>query len=157
METIIALYKQFVKCQACEKQAPLPKTSLVRKTILATYPPSRWQMDLKKLPSCGGYEYVCNIVDYYSRFAMGGAIKGKTAKEVCCVILDCIYSYGPLRILQTDSAKVFNNSSLTAVMDEMKALKINGRPYHPQSQERAVHWNQTLANFSRRDLQTHKD
>ena len=50
-ETIIALYKQFIKCQACEKQAPLPKTSLVRKTILATYPLSRWQMDLKNCPA----------------------------------------------------------------------------------------------------------
>ena len=50
-ETIIASYQQFVKCYACEKQAPLPKTSLVRRTILATYSNSRWLVDLKKLPS----------------------------------------------------------------------------------------------------------
>ena len=156
-ETIIALYKQFVKCQACEKQVPLPKTSLVRRTTLARYPNSRWQMDLKKLPSCGGYEYGCNIVDCYSRFAMDSAIKSKTAKEVCRVILDCIYSYGPPHILQTDNGKEFNNSSLTAVMGEMKALKMNGRPYHPQSQGRVERLNQTLANFLRRDLQMHKD
>lgn len=42
-------------------------------------------------------------------------------------------------------------------MDEMKALKINGRPYHPQSQGRVERMNQTLANFLRRDLQKESD
>ena len=39
-ETIIALYKQFVKGKACERPAPLPKTSLVQRMILATSPNS---------------------------------------------------------------------------------------------------------------------
>eukprot|EP00117_Sycon_ciliatum_P029541 scpid66239/ scgid23495/ len=46
---------------------------------------------------------------------------------------------------------------LSQVMEEMKSLKINGRPYHPQSQGRVERFNQTLANFLRRDLQTDKD
>ena len=46
-ETVMLLFKKHVNCEACCRQAPLPKTSLVRKTIKATYPNSRWQMDLK--------------------------------------------------------------------------------------------------------------
>eukprot|EP00117_Sycon_ciliatum_P009847 scpid66238/ scgid11978/ len=115
-ENIIALYKEHVKCTACERQAPLPKTSLVRRSILATYPNSRWQMDLKKLPSVRGFEYVCNIADCYSRFAMGAGIKSKSAKDVCAVVLKCIYAYGPPRILQTDNGREFNNASLSQVI-----------------------------------------
>ena len=64
--------KKHVNCEACCRQAPLPKTFFVRKTIKATYLNSRWQMDLKKLPYCRGYEYACNNVDCYSRLATGG-------------------------------------------------------------------------------------
>ena len=115
-------------------------------------------MDLKKLPTCRGYEYACNVVDCFSRFAMGGPIKSKSAKEVCRVLLDdCIYKYGLPIILQTDNGGEFNNARLTEVLEEMKALKINGRPYHPQSQGRVERFNQALTRFLRRDLQKEKD
>ena len=135
---------------------PLPKTSLTKKTILATYPNSRWQMDLKNLPACRGYNYACNIVDCFSRCAMGGPIKSKSATDVE-VFTSCAYQYGPPRILQTDNGRELNNSHLNAVIDELKAMKINGRPYHPQSQGRVERFNQTLSNFLRRDLQNEKD
>ena len=156
-ETVKNLFKQHVNCLSCRKQMPLPKTSLTRKTILATYPNSRWQMDLKKLPACRGYNYACNIVDCFSRFAMGGPIKSKSTTDVVEVFTSCAYQYGPPRILQTDNGREFNNSHLNAVIDELKAMKINGRPYHPQSQGRVERFNQTVSNFLRRDLQNEKD
>ena len=89
---------------------------------------------------------------------MGGPIKSKSAKEVCRVLLDdCIYKYGLPRILQMDNGGEFNNARLTEVLEEMKALKINGRPYHPQSQGRVERFNQALTRFLRRDLQKEKD
>ena len=42
-------------------------------------------------------------------------------------------------------------------MEEMKSHKINGRPYHPQSQGRVERLNQTLADFLHRDLQNDPD
>ena len=136
---------------------PMPKTSLMRKTILETYPNSRWQMDLKKLPTCRGYNYACNIVDCFSRIAMGGPIKSKSATDVVQVFTSCAYQHGSPRILQTDNGREFNNSHLNAVIDELKAMKINGMPYHPQSQGRVERFNQTLSNFLRQDLQNEKD
>lgn len=120
-ESEIALFKQHVKCTACARQAPLPKTTLTRRTILATYPNSSWQMDLKKQPSYRGFEYVCNTVDCFSRFAMGVAIKSKSVKDACDVIVSCMYMYryGGPRILQTDNGREFNNASLSQVMEEM--------------------------------------
>ena len=64
---------------------------------------------------------------------MGGPLKNKSAKAVCNVIVKCMYLYGPPRILQSDTGKEFNNKDLGAVEDEVKIMKINGRPYHPQS------------------------
>ncbi|CAC5426746.1 unnamed protein product [Mytilus coruscus] len=127
----------------------LPKTQITRKPIPATYSNSRWQMDLKKMPPCKGYNYICNIVDCYSRFAFGGHLKQKTAKEVSELLLKFIYIFGPPRILQTDNGKEFNNADLCAVMDEFKTRKINGRPYHPQSQGRVERSNKTVVAYFR--------
>ncbi|CAC5400989.1 unnamed protein product [Mytilus coruscus] len=143
------LFKQHVKCSQCLAAVDLPKTQITRKPIPATYSNSRWQMDLKKMPPCKGYNYICNIVDCYSRFAFGGHLKQKTAKEVSELLLKFIYIFGPPRILQTDNGKEFNNADLCAVMDEFKTRKINGRPYHPQSQGRVERFNRTVVAYFR--------
>ena len=114
-------------------------------------------MDLKKLPVCRGYDYAYNIVGRHSRFAMGGAIKSKSASSVCAVLVETMYRHGPPRILQTDNSREFNNKALQEAVEEMQIMKINGRPYHPQSQGRVERFNQTLTNYLRRDLQREKD
>ena len=139
-ENIRLLFKTNVKCTQCLTAVDLPKTERTRMPIPATYANSRWQMDLKKMPPCRGYNYICNIVDCYSRFAFGGCLKQKTAKEVSDTLLKFIHIFGPPRILQTDNGKEFNNEDLKAVMDEFKTRKVNGRPYHPQSQGKKCFW-----------------
>ncbi|CAG2217370.1 unnamed protein product [Mytilus edulis] len=61
------LFKQHVKCSKCLAAVDLPKTQITRRPIPATYSNSRWEMDLKKMPPCKGYNYTCSIVDCYSR------------------------------------------------------------------------------------------
>ena len=75
---------------------------------------------------------------------MGAPIKSKSAKAVCDVVVRAMYVYGPPRIHQSDNGKEFNNRDLTAVVEEMKVMKVNKRPYHPQSQGRVERLNQTL-------------
>ncbi|CAC5415387.1 unnamed protein product [Mytilus coruscus] len=84
------------------------------------------------MPPFKGYNYICNIVDCYSRFAFGGHLKQKTAKEVSELLLKFTFIFGKPRILQMDNGKEFNNADLCAMMDKFKTRKINGRPYHPQ-------------------------
>ena len=110
-ETIKSLYKTELKCTECTQVKELPKTTVKTKKIPATYPNSRWQMDLKKMPPSHGFNYICNVVDCYSRFAFGAPIKGKTAKEVADVLITKIYCFGSPRILQTDNGHEFNNSN----------------------------------------------
>ena len=146
-ENIELLFKENVRCTECAQAADLPKTEPTRRPIPATYANSRWQIDLKKMPMQNGYNYILNIVDCFSRFAFGCAVKTKCAKEISESLLKFIYLYGAPRILQSDNGKEFNNYDLAAVIQEFKIKKMNGRPYHPQSQGRVERFNRTVVAF----------
>ncbi|XP_076084159.1 KRAB-A domain-containing protein 2-like [Mytilus galloprovincialis] len=109
------------------------------------------------MPCYKGFNYVCNILDYYSRFAFGCATKTKTAKEIADVVLKYIYLYGAPRILQSDNGKEFTNKDLEGVVEEFKSKQIHGRPYHPQSQGRVERFNRTMTTFFRVKMSTLKD
>ncbi|VDI64442.1 Hypothetical predicted protein [Mytilus galloprovincialis] len=156
-ETIKILFKNEITCTSCNAAVELPKTTRTRRPIPATYPNSRWQIDLKKMPCYKGFNYVCNILDCYSRFAFGCATKTKTAKEIADVVLKYIYLYGAPRILQSDNGKEFTNKDLEGVVEEFKSKQIHGRPYHPQSQGRVERFNRTMTTFFRVKMSTVKD
>ena len=50
-ENVKNLFKTKVNCEHCRTSVELPKTTLTRRPIPATYPNSRWQIDLKKTAS----------------------------------------------------------------------------------------------------------
>ena len=50
---------------------------------------------------------------------MAVAIKTKSAANVCTVLVEMMYRYGPPRILQTNNGKEFNSNALREVVDEM--------------------------------------
>ena len=60
-ENIRLLFKLNIKCQQCLSAVDLPKTQRTRRPIPATYPNSRWQMDLKKMPPSHGYNYISSL------------------------------------------------------------------------------------------------
>ncbi|KAK3784447.1 hypothetical protein RRG08_039448 [Elysia crispata] len=95
-----------------------------------------------------------NVVDCYSRFAFGAPTKGKSATEMADALLHFIYMYlyGTPRILQTDNGREFNNEDLTEVIRNFQVRKMNGRPYHPQSQGRVERFNQTVWIFLKKTI-----
>lgn len=151
-ESIELLFKQEIKCTLCAQAADLPKTQATRRPIPATYPNSRWQIDFKKMPMQNGYNYILNVVDCFSRFAFGCPLRGKGAKDVTRALISFVYTYGAPRILQSDNGKEFNNADLTEVLNEFKILKMNGRPYHPQSQGRVERFNRTVVEYFKRTI-----
>ncbi|CAG2215436.1 unnamed protein product [Mytilus edulis] len=101
------------------------------------------------MPPHKGFQYICNIVDCFSRFAFGQACKTKSATEISKVVLSYIYLYGAPRILQSDNGKEFRNSNLKEVVDQFDTVQMHGRPYHPQSQGRVERFNRTLTEYFR--------
>ncbi|CAG2243738.1 unnamed protein product [Mytilus edulis] len=148
-ENVKLLFDLYVDCDQCKSAISLPKTERTRRPIPATYPNSRWQIDLKKMPPHKGFQYICNIVDCFSRFAFGQACKTKSATEISKVVLSYIYLYGAPRILQSDNGKEFRNSNLKEVVDQFDTVQMHGRPYHPQSQGRVERFNRTLTEYFR--------
>ncbi|XP_053398314.1 SCAN domain-containing protein 3-like [Mercenaria mercenaria] len=151
-EHVKTIFKTEIKCHQCNCAADLPKTTRSRRPIPATYPNSRWQIDLKKMPACRGYNYVLNIVDCYSRFGFGKALKSKTSKEVAEAVISFIYMYGAPRIVQSDNGREFKNSDLADVVMEFEAIQMHGRPYHPQSQGRVERFNRTMTDYFRHKM-----
>ncbi|XP_053374368.1 uncharacterized protein LOC123531831 [Mercenaria mercenaria] len=104
------------------------------------------------MPACRGYNYVLNIVDCYSRFGFGKALKSKTSKEVAEAVISFIYMYGAPRIVQSDNGREFKNSDLADVVMEFEAIQMHGRPYHPQSQGRVERFNRTMTDYFRHKM-----
>ena len=62
---VIHATQEFIKdcCPQCRAVETQDKPCLViPKSVIATYPNSRWQLDLKKMPAYRGYTRVLNIV-----------------------------------------------------------------------------------------------
>ena len=95
-DTVPLLFKQHVHCELhCISTPGSPPEDIAHKEDDPGHLSQQSvAYGLKELPSCRGYEYTRNIIDCYSRFAMGGPIKSKSAKDICQVILSCIYKYG---------------------------------------------------------------
>ncbi|GFO28780.1 hypothetical protein PoB_005528500 [Plakobranchus ocellatus] len=86
------------------------------------------------MPFCKGYNHILSIVDCDLRFAFGTATKRKTARKIADASLRFIHLYGFTRFLKTDNGKEFNNNNSTQDVADFQVCKINGRPYHLQSQ-----------------------
>jgi transposase InsO family protein len=139
----------FNKFHSCNNAVEIPKTTVQRRPIPPTYPNSCWQIDLMKMQPVRGFGYICNIVDCYSRFAFGGPLKGKHAKDVAGLLLKFIYLLGSLHILQSENGKEFD---LSQVVEDFKTRQIHGRSYHPHSQGCVERFNRTLTEYFRREL-----
>ncbi|KAL2102408.1 hypothetical protein ACEWY4_001576 [Coilia grayii] len=56
-----------------------------------------------------GYEYICVLVDYFTKWSEAFPLRGKTAEEVSRCIVNLFYKFGaPMRIL-TDNGREFVN------------------------------------------------
>ena len=57
----------------------------------------------------GGNQYICVMVDYFTKWAEAYLLKSKTAVEVTNCILDFFYKFGAPKRLLTDQGKEFCN------------------------------------------------
>lgn len=60
-------------------------------------------VDLKYMPIDNGYKYLCNIMDIFSRYAFGDAIKEKDENSVLNVIKKYVSLLGAPAQIQTVS------------------------------------------------------
>jgi len=85
------------------------------------------------------------VIDCYSKYSWGFALKKKTAEEVLSCFKKICHLEGPPAILHTDNGAEFANGLLESFCEEMNILVIHGRPRHPQSQGQIERFNQTVS------------
>ncbi|GFS08164.1 KRAB-A domain-containing protein 2 [Elysia marginata] len=104
------------------------------------------------MPMQYGFNHILKTIDFFPRFAFMHAIHGKGAKEVAEALLILNYGYGTLHILQSDYGRELNKNDLVTLVEAFKIHKINGRPYHPQSQGRVERLNRIIVEFFKRTI-----
>ena len=118
--------------------------------------------DLTQMPwtdSETNAKYILLVVDHFSKYCWGCALESKSAPAVAQFFNDVLNEISNLRmastsstilafdrhtLVHTDNGKEFVNSVLNEVTRNQGAKKIEGAPYHPQSQGIVERKNRTV-------------
>ncbi|CAI5673972.1 unnamed protein product [Oreochromis niloticus] len=81
----------------------------------------------------GGNQYICVMVDYFTKWAEAYPLKNKTANEVTSCILDFFYKFGAPKRLLTDQGSEFCNKVNYGLCKTLGIQRSLCSPYHPQT------------------------
>ena len=126
-------------CQTCQETRGRKSThKIIHKPIIPDTVGQRGQADLVDLQMVpdGGYKYILNYQDCFSKFVILRALKTKTAAEVADCLVNIFFEHGPPSLLQTDNGAEFSNKLLMARIKQLwtGTVIVHGRPRHPQDQ-----------------------
>eukprot|EP00096_Caligus_rogercresseyi_P007710 TRINITY_DN256_c2_g1_i4.p1 TRINITY_DN256_c2_g1~~TRINITY_DN256_c2_g1_i4.p1 ORF type:complete len:962 (+),score=47.55 TRINITY_DN256_c2_g1_i4:417-2888(+) len=142
------LVSEFVRsCKECQfnKQGPKTKNKLCPLEVPNKFN-YRVHSDLIVMTtSSRGYNYIMNIIDAYTKYAVLVPLRTKRATEVAEAFLDkWICYFGPPNILVTDNGTEYTNTLVNQINKLLKVHHVHTTPYHPQSNGISERLNQTL-------------
>ena len=132
------------------RQYPRFTNKPVPKTVKASSPGQRWQIDIMSLKGFETeyenkiYKYILQICDVYSRFIIPQPLTSKRSSEVALVLENVFLQHGAPKIIQCDNGLEFQGISIRRLLEKHDIKMVHGRPYHPQSQGKCERSNQTL-------------
>ncbi|XP_041823979.1 uncharacterized protein LOC121628739 isoform X2 [Melanotaenia boesemani] len=103
-------------------------------------------MDLvgKLKTTSDGYQYICVLIDYYTKWPQAYPLKTKSAEEVTKCLLKFVYQFeAPKRVL-TDQGKEFVNEINKKVCKMLGIQRSLCAPYHPQTNGLVERMNGTI-------------
>lgn len=113
----------------------------------------RGQVDLIDMSGMviGGYTFILNYQDHFSKFCILRALKTKTAKEVVSNLVHIFSTIGAPKILQADNGKEFVAKLFSKVLCTLwpELTIVHGRPRHPESQGSVERANGDVENMIR--------
>ncbi|KAL0152095.1 hypothetical protein M9458_052602 [Cirrhinus mrigala] len=121
-------------CAQCQKN-PCSLKNLNEYTPIEVAQP--WDivgMDLVgKLTPTEGYQYICVMVDYFTKWCEAFPLKTKSAEEVTTCIIKHFYKFGAPKRLLTDQGTEFVNKINLGVCQTLGIKRSLCAPYHPQT------------------------
>ena len=128
--------KSCPKCDNCKSKFKNIKAPI--KIIIDKGPHYRYIADLwylsKEISLLTGYNYILDVIDHFSKWYQGYALKSKSSDEVLTYLDLFFQSFGKPIIFQSDNGLEFCNSELINYCVNNDIKIVHGRPRHPQSQ-----------------------
>ena len=110
-------------------------------------PGEYWQVDLLTLPqTTEGHNYVLIVLDLFTGFCVGRALKTKAASEVAYHLYHIISEWGPPRILHTDEGPEFCNAIINELVNTYKVKQKIAPAYNHRSIGAVERLNRTIRN-----------
>ncbi|XP_041843372.1 uncharacterized protein LOC121641350 [Melanotaenia boesemani] len=134
------------ECAMCQSAQRPIKQEVQYTPIKVTQPFELVGMDLigKLKKTNHGNQYICVMIDYFTKWPQAYAIKTKCADEVTEQILKFVYQFeAPKRIL-TDQGREFVNAVNKSVCAKLGILRSLCAPYHPQTNGLIENMNSTI-------------
>ena len=136
------------RCRRCaERRAGGFKVPQV-KTVEARKPWELVSIDIVgPLPeSMAGNRYVLTLIDHFTRFADGIAVKRKDAQTVARALLDLIHRHGAPERLLTDRGMEFQARLTKVMLEELGIRGVSTSGYYPQCNGKVERFHRTLGN-----------
>ncbi|XP_032435748.1 uncharacterized protein LOC116730540 [Xiphophorus hellerii] len=134
------------ECEVCQSAGYKIKDTIEHTPIKVSHPFELIGMDLigKLKTTKNGYQYICVMTDYYTKWTQAYPITSKTAEEVTTQILKFVFQFeAPKRIL-TDQGTEFVNSINKNVCEKVGIKRSLCAPYHPQTNGLVERMNATI-------------
>ncbi|RXN04057.1 gypsy retrotransposon integrase 1-like protein [Labeo rohita] len=127
--------QQVAQCPQCQARRASIKEKKAYTPITVTEPLELVGMDLigKLTPTESGYQYICVMVDYFTKWPEAYPLKSKSAADVTECIIDFFYKFGALKRLLTDQGREFVNKVNYSVCEKLGIMRSLCSPYHPQT------------------------
>ncbi|RXN33751.1 gag-pol fusion [Labeo rohita] len=127
--------KWIAQCPECQARRSTLKEKKAYIPIEITEPLELVGMDLvgKLTPTKQGNQYICVMIDYFTKWTEAYPQKSKSAKEVSDCILDFFYKFGAHKRILTDQGKEFVNKINFDLCESLGIKRSLCSPYHPQT------------------------
>ena len=93
------------------------------------------------------YRYVLSILDCFSKYCWLMPLTSKRAAEVASVLCALFREFGCPQILHSDNGKEFVARLISEICTDLGIKKLEGRPYHPQSQGQVENLNKKVKEY----------
>lgn len=132
---LITLCLKISECPECQAKRNNLKIKKAYIPIEVTEPLELVGMDLigKLTPTKSGHQYICVIIDYFTKWTEAYPLKTKEAAKVTQGIMDFFYRFGAPKRLLTDQGREFVNQLNYNVCEMLKKKRSLCAPYHPQT------------------------
>ncbi|RXN37825.1 gag-pol fusion [Labeo rohita] len=127
--------KWIAQCPECQARRSTLKEKKAYIPIEITEPLELVGMDLvgKLTPTKQGNQYICVMIDYFTKWTEAYPLKSKSANEVSDCILDFFYKFGAPKRILTDQGKKFVNKINFDLCESLGIKRSLCSPYHPQT------------------------